>query len=69
MGKKETFSIISRFNKINRGKITKEGNQFGFELFEGYPGSVSRCFFFVTRGKVHRGRLPTGTSSGPKANY
>ena len=44
-GKKETFSIISTVNKINRGKITKEGNQFGFELFEGYPGWVSRRFF------------------------
>lgn len=44
-GKKQTFSIISKVNKINRGKITKEGNQFGFELFEGYPGWVSRRFF------------------------
>ena len=49
--------------------MTKEGNQFGLELFGGKPGWVSRCFFFVTWGKVHRGRLPTGTSSGPKANY
>ena len=29
--------------------MTKEGNQFGFELFGGYPGWVLRWFFLSPR--------------------
>ena len=45
MGKKKHFQLLARSTKLIGKKITKEGNQFGFELFEGYPGWVSRRFF------------------------
>lgn len=40
MGKKKHFQLLLGSTKLMGGKMTKEGNQLGFELFGGYPGWV-----------------------------